>query len=151
MTGAGVLGPPQPPGRQRGRHQAGQVNPGRREQRVAVQAAQPDLARSLLLGPDIDTAPGVGQVASRVLVVGQAGTGDGGDGGGDAMVVSDELGHREPVLASPLIPIAEAEGLGQQGPLGRQSTRLVGVLADGGLLGMAASVASAEPLGQQGH
>jgi hypothetical protein len=53
------------------------------------------------------------------------------------------------VLAGPLIPVAQAEGLGKQGPLGGQSTRLVGVLADGGLLGMAAGLASPQPAGQQ--
>jgi hypothetical protein len=47
------------------------------------------------------------------LVVGQAGAGDGGHGGGDALVVGDELGRGEAVLASPLIPVAQAEGLGK--------------------------------------
>jgi hypothetical protein len=97
----------------------------------------------LLLGPDRDAAPGVGQIPAGSLVVGQAGAGDGGHGGGHALVVSDELGCWEAVLAGPLIPVAQAEGLSEQGLLGGQSTGLVGVLADGGLLGMAASVASA--------
>ena len=33
------------------RGHAGQVDPGRRQQRVTVQATQPDQARPLLLGP----------------------------------------------------------------------------------------------------
>ena len=72
-----------------------------------MQPAQPDQARSLLLGPDADAAPGVGQVAGRALVVGQAGAGDGGHGGGDALVVNGDLSGREAVLAGPLIPIAK--------------------------------------------
>jgi hypothetical protein len=48
-----------------------------------------------------------------VLVVGQAGAGDSGHRGGDALVVSDELSGREAVLAGPLIPVAKPEGLGQ--------------------------------------
>src|SRR5215218_8745724 len=56
-----VLGPPQPPAVQGSGGHAGQVDPGRRQQRVAVQAPEPDPAWSLLLGPDADTAPGVGQ------------------------------------------------------------------------------------------
>ena len=96
-----------------------------------------------MLGPDADTAPGVGQVASGPLVVDQPGAGDGRDGGGHALAVGDEHGGWEAVLAGPLIPVAQAEGLSEQGLLGGQSTGLLGVLADGGLLGMAASVASA--------
>ena len=131
------------------RGHAGQVDPGRRQQRVAVQAAQPDQARSLLLGPDGDTAPGVGQIPGGPLVVGQAGPGDGGHGGGHALVVGDELGGREAVLAGPLIPVAEAEGLGEQRPLGRQPPGLAGPLPGGGLLGMPAGLASPQPPGQQ--
>ena len=119
------------------------------QQRVAVQAAQPDQARSLLLGPDGHTAPGVGQIPGGPLVVGQASAGDGGHGGGDALVVSDELGRWEAVLAGPLVPVAEAEGLGEQRPLSRQPPSLAGVLAGGGLLGMAAGLASAQPAGEQ--
>ena len=111
---------------------------------------QPDQARSLLLGPDGDAAPGVGQVAGGALVVGQAGAGDGGHGGGHALVVSDELGGREAVLAGPLIPVAKAEGLGEQGPLGRQPPRLAGPLPGGGLLGMPAGLASPQPAGRAG-
>ena len=150
MTGAAVLGPPQPPGRQGGRRHAGQVDPGRRQQRVAVQAAQPDQPRTLLLGPDADTAPGVGQIAGGPLVVGQAGASDGRDGGGHALVVSDELGRWEAVLAGPLIPVAKAEGLGEQRPLSGQPPRLPGPLPDGGLLGMPAGLASPQPPGQAG-
>ena len=96
------------------------------KQRIAVQPAQPDQARGLLLGPDTDAAPGVGQVAGGALVVGQTSPGDGGHRRGDALVVGDELGHGEAVLAGPLIPVAEAQGLGEQGPLGRQPPRLPG-------------------------
>ena len=97
-----------------------------------------------------DTAPGVGQVPGGPLVVGQASPGDGGHGGGHALVVSDELGGREAVLAGPLIPVAEPEGLGEQRPLGRQPPGLAGPLPDGGLLGMAAGLPSAQPPGQAG-
>ena len=61
--------------------------PGPEQQRITVQAAQPDQARPLLLGPHADTAPGVSQVAGGPLVVGQASAGDGGHGGGHALVV----------------------------------------------------------------
>jgi hypothetical protein len=81
--------------------------------RVAVQAAEPDQARALLLGPDADTAPGVGRIAGGPLVVGQASASDGRDGGGDALVVDHNLGGREAVLAGPLIPVAKPEGLGE--------------------------------------
>jgi hypothetical protein len=84
-----------------------------------VQPAQSDAARTLLLGPHGDAAPGVGQVARGPLVVDQASPGHGGHGGGHALVVGDELGRGEAVLAGPLVPVAEAEGLGEQGPLGR--------------------------------
>jgi hypothetical protein len=47
-----------------------------------VQAAQPDQARPLLLGPHSHAAPSVGQVAGGALVVSQAGAGDGGRRGG---------------------------------------------------------------------
>ena len=63
---------------------------------------------------------------------------DGRDGGGDALVVHGDLGGREAVLAGPLIPVAEAEGLGQQRPLGGQPPSLAGPLPVGRLLGMAA-------------
>ena len=134
--------------REAGRH-AGQVDPGRRQQRVAVQAPQPDQARALLLGPDADTAPGVGQIAGGALVVGQARASDGGDGGGHALVVSDELGGREAVLAGPLVPVAEPQGLGEQRPLGRQPPGLAGPLPDGGLLGMPTGLASPQPPAKQ--
>src|SRR5829696_4187381 len=101
-------------------------------QRVAVQPPEPDQARPLLLGPDGHAAPGVGQVAGGALVVGQASAGDGGHRGGDALVVRDELGRGEAVLAGPLIPVAEAEGLGEQGPLSGQPPSLTGPLPDGG-------------------
>ena len=104
---------------------------------------------ALLLGPDGDTAPGVGQIPGGLLVVGQAGAGDGGHGGGHALVVSDDLGGREAVLAGPLIPVAEPEGLGEQGPLGGQPPGLAGPLAGGGLLGMPAGLASAQPAAKQ--
>ena len=42
-----------------------------------MQAAQPDQPRSLLLGPDADAAPSVGQIPGGPLVVSQAGPGDG--------------------------------------------------------------------------
>jgi hypothetical protein len=107
-----------------------------------MQPAQPDQAWSLLLGPNRHAGPGVSQVAGGTLVVGQAGAGDGRDGGGHALVVGDELGGGEAVLAGPLIPVAEAEGLGQQRPLGGQPAGLPGPLSDGGLLGMAAGLES---------
>ena len=145
----GVLSPAQPPGGQAGRGQAGQVDPSRRQQRIAVQAAQPNQARALLLGPDPDTAPGIGQVAGGALVVGQAGASDGADAGGHTLVVSDELGGREAVLTGPLIPIAQPQGLSQQRPLSGQPPRLLGVLSGGGLLGMETSLPSAQPAGEQ--
>jgi hypothetical protein len=114
-----------------------------------VQPAQPDQAWALLLGPHADAPPGVGQVPGGPLVVGQAGASNGRHGGGDALVVSDELGCWEPMLAGPLIPIAQPQGLGEQRPLGCQPLRLAGVLAAGRLLGMAPSVASAQPSGQE--
>jgi hypothetical protein len=58
----------------------------------------------------------------------------GGHGGRHALVVGGELGGWEAVLAGPLIPVAEPEGLRQQGPLGGPPASLLGVLADGGLL-----------------
>src|SRR5215213_7160389 len=70
---AAVLGPPKPPGGQGGGLDAGQIDLSSRQQRIAVQAPQPDQTRSLLLGPHGDTAPGVSQIAGRLLVVGQAG------------------------------------------------------------------------------
>ena len=103
----GVLRPAQPPSGQGCRGQAGQVDPCRSQERVTVQAPEPDQAGSLLLGPDADTAPGVGQTPGRLLVVGQTRPGHGGHGGGHALVVSDELRWGEAMLAGPLIPIAE--------------------------------------------
>ena len=111
--------------------------------------AQADQPGSLLLGPDGHTAPGVGQIPGGALVVGQAGPGDGRDGGGHALVVDDELGGREAVLAGPLIPVAEAEGLGEQGPLGGQPPGLAGPLPGGGLLGMPVGLASPQPATEQ--
>ena len=70
-------------------------------------------------------------------------------GGGHALVVGDELGGGEAVLAGPLIPVAEPEGLGEERPLGRQPPRLAGPLPDGGLLRMPVGLASAQPPGQQ--
>jgi hypothetical protein len=78
-----------------------------------VESPESDQPGSLLLGPHADAAPGVGQVGGGPLVVGQAGAGDGGYGGDHALAVGDELGRREAVLASPLIPIAQPEGLGE--------------------------------------
>ena len=114
-----------------------------------MQATQPDEPWSLLLGPDGDTAPGVSQIGSGPLEVSQASAGDGGHGGGHALVVSDELGGREAVLASPLVPVAQAEGLGQQGPLGGQPTGLVGLLPCGRLLGMPAIPTSTDQSSEQ--
>jgi hypothetical protein len=115
---------------------AGQVNPGRSEQRVVVQAPESDQAGRLLLGPDGHTAPGVGQVAGGPLVVGQPGPGDGGHGGGNALVVDLEFGGGEAVLAGPLIPVAQPQGLRELGPLGRQPPPVAGPLpgrSDGGM------------------
>src|SRR4029450_5130062 len=92
------------------------------QQRVVVQATEPDQPGRLLLGPHGHTAPGVGQIPGRLVVVGSAGAGDGGHGGGDALVVYGDLGGRVTMLAGPLVPVAEAGGLGQQGPPGRQGT-----------------------------
>ena len=77
-----------------------------------------------------------------MLVVDQAGTSDGSHGGGHALIVSDELSRREAVLAGPLIPIAQPQGLSQQGPLSGQPPSLPGPLPDGGLLGMTAGLTS---------
>jgi hypothetical protein len=73
---------------------------------------------TLLLGPHRHAAPSVSQIPGGALVVSQPSASDGGHRRGHALAVSDELGHREAVLASPLIPVAKAEGLGEQGPLG---------------------------------
>jgi hypothetical protein len=102
-----------------------------------------------LLGPHGHTAPGVGQVPGRLLVVGQPSPGDGRDGGGHALVVNGDLSGRVAVLAGPLVPVAEAEGLGQQRPLSGQPPGLAGPLAGGDLLGMAAAVAGAKAAAQQ--
>ena len=111
-----------------------------------MQAPQADQAGSRLLGPDSDTAPGVGQVPGGALVVGQAGPGDGGHRGSHTLVVDGELGGGEPVLAGPLVPVTEAEGLGQQRPFRGQPPALPGPLpGGGGLLGMPAGVANPEP------
>jgi hypothetical protein len=83
------------------------------QQRVAVQAAQPDQPWPLLLSPDSYTAPSVGQVAGGPLVVSQASPGGGRHGGGHALAVSHELGRGEAVLAGPLILVAEPQGLSQ--------------------------------------
>jgi hypothetical protein len=107
-----------------------------------VQATQADQARPLLLGLHHDAAPGVGQIRGGPLVVGQAGPSDSSHAGGDALVVGDELGRWEAVLASPLIPVAEPEGLGQERPLGGQPAAVAGPITDGGLLGMPAGQAS---------
>jgi hypothetical protein len=114
-----------------------------------VQTAQSDQARALLLGPHGDAAPGVGQVPGGALVVGQASARDGRDGGGHALVVDGELCGGEAVLAGPLIPVTQAEGLGQQRPLGGQPPALAGPLPGGGLLGMPADMASPEPPAEQ--
>src|SRR5215216_2333893 len=47
-----------------------------------------------------------------VLVVGQSGAGDGGHSGGHALVIGDELGGWEAVLAGPVVLVAEPQGLG---------------------------------------
>jgi hypothetical protein len=122
---------------------------GRGQERVTVQPTELDQARALLLGSDGHTAPGVGQVAGGPLVVSQAGASDGGHRGRHALVVDHDLGGREAVLAGPLIPVAEAEGLGEQGPLGRHTPGLAGPLSGGGLLGMAACLASPQPPAKQ--
>ena len=114
-----------------------------------MQATEADHARLLLLGPHGDTTPGVGQIGGRLPVVGQASAGDSRHGGGHALVVSDELGCGEAVLAGPLVPVAEPQGLGEQRPLGGQPTGLPGPLAGCGLLGMAAGLPSPKPPGQQ--
>ena len=103
-----------------------------------------------MLGPGDDAAPGVGQIGGGALVIGEAGAGDGGHRGGHALVVSDELSRREAVLAGPLIPVAETEGLSEQWPLGRQPLRLPGPLPHGGLLAMPAGVANPQPRDQEG-
>ena len=120
-----------------------------RQQRVAVQAPEPDQPGSLLLGSHADTAPGVSQIPGGPLVVSQAQPGDGRDGGGDALVVDHDLGRREAVLAGPLIPVAKPQGLRQQRPLSGQPPGLAGPLPDGGLLGMAAGLTSPQPPTQQ--
>ncbi|HKO84253.1 MAG TPA: hypothetical protein VJ140_06765, partial [Actinomycetota bacterium] len=112
---AAVFGPPQPPGGQAGGLDAGQVDPGRGQQRVAAQAAQPDLPWPLLLGPDGDTAPGISQIRSGPLVVRQAGASDGGHRGRDALFVGDELGRREAMLTGPPVLVAQPQGLSEKG------------------------------------
>jgi hypothetical protein len=109
-----------------------------------VQPAESDQARSLLLGSHGDAAPGVGQIRSGALVVGQVRPGDGGHGGGHALVVGHELGRGEAVLAGPLIPVAEAEGLSEERPLGGQPSGLPGPLPGSGPLGVPAIAASAD-------
>jgi hypothetical protein len=108
-----VLGPPQPPGGQGRRGRAGQVDPCRRQERVAVQATELDPAGALLGGPDRDAPPGVSQVADDVLVVTETGAWDGGHRRGHALVVDGEVGGGEAVLAGPLVLVAEPQGLGQ--------------------------------------
>ena len=49
-----------------------------------------------MLGPDADTAPGVGQVASGPLVVSQAGTGDGGHDAALYRIVLVRLRYHQP-------------------------------------------------------
>ena len=144
-----VLGPAQPPGGQGVGGHAGKVDPGRGQERVTVQPPELDQPWALLLGSDGDTAPGVGQVAGGPLVVSQTSASDGRHRGGHALVVSDELGGWEAVLAGPLIPIAKPQGLRQQRPLRRQPPGLAGSLTDGGLLGMAAGLTSPKPPGEQ--
>ena len=72
-----------------------------------MQAAEPDQPRPLLLGADRDAAPGVGQIAGGVLVVSQAGAGDGGHGGGHALAGGDELGYRDQWTRQHRFPTAE--------------------------------------------
>jgi hypothetical protein len=67
----------------------------------------------LLFGPDAHAAPGIGQVRRGLLVVGQPGPGDRGHGRGHALVVDLKLDGREAMLAGPLIPIAQPQGLRQ--------------------------------------
>jgi hypothetical protein len=107
---------------------------------VRAEQQGPGLIR--LRGLHHDAAPGVGQIRGGPLVVGQAGPSDSSHAGGDALVVGDELGRWEAVLASPLIPVAEPEGLGQERPLGGQPAAVAGPITDGGLLGMPAGQAS---------
>jgi hypothetical protein len=59
------------------------------------------------------------------------------------LVVDLKLSGREAVLAGPLVPVAEAERLREQGPLGGQSASPAGPLPSGGLPGIAAGVAGA--------
>jgi hypothetical protein len=103
----------------------------------------------LLLGPDSHAAPGIGQVAGGALVVGQAGAGDGGHRGGDALVIEGELGGREAVLAGPLIPVTQAESLGQQRPLRRQPPCLLGLMASRRPGGVATGLPSPQPPANQ--
>ncbi len=49
------------------------------------------------------------------------------------------------MLASPLVPVAQAEGLSQQRPLGGQPPGLASPLPDGRLLGMPESLTSPKP------
>jgi hypothetical protein len=65
------------------------------------------------------------------------------------VVVDHHLGGREAVLAGPLVPIAEAEGLGEQRPLGGQPLSEPVALTGGCSLGMLAIPTSADQPGQQ--
>jgi hypothetical protein len=94
-------------------------------------------------------APGVGQVGGGLLVVGQAGAGDGGHGGGDALVVEGEAGGGEAMLAGPAVHEAKPQGLGQQRPRRRQLAALPGAMPHGRPLGMAAVPTGVHQAGQQ--
>jgi hypothetical protein len=51
------------------------------------------------------------------------------------------------MLASPLVGVAQPQGLGEQWPLGSQATGVLAALAGGGLVGMAAIPAGADQPG----
>src|SRR5512132_4600535 len=53
------------------------------------------------------------------------------------------------MLAGPLVPVAQAQGLGEQRPLSGQPPGLTGPLPSGGLLGMATGLPSAQPPAEQ--
>ena len=169
----GLAEPSQP-----GDHDAGDLGQPDRDRRAVLGPAQPPRVRDSGAMPDRSTRAGSSsgsrcrprrrirpgpcwsartltqpQVSARYaggpLVVGQARAGDGRHGGGHALVVGDELGGWEAVLAGPLVPVAKAESLSEQRPLRRQPTGLPGPLPDGRLLRMPAGLTSPQPPGQE--